>query len=145
MADAPVAMADARAAAADAPLPADGGTHATKIGSAGGTVTGDGGRVTLVIPAGALDRDLDILITPADVAGAMPGTGYELSPSGILFRAPATLTIAYDPSALPSGTDEASLRVSYDHPDGPRFVGNGSLDTNAHAVSTPIIHSRATG
>ena len=126
---------------ADAPVTtADAGAHATTIGVAGGTVMANGGRVTLVIPAGALDRDVDILVTAADVADAVPGTGYELSPSGILFRAPATLRIVYDTSALPPGTDEASLSTAYVHPEGTRLVGPSSVDAAAHSVSAPIIH-----
>src|SRR5262249_9153869 len=71
-------------------------TPAPTAGAAGGIVVDASGKVTLVIPAGALDRDVGIAITATAVAGAVPGTGYELSPSGILFRAPATLTIRYD-------------------------------------------------
>src|SRR5262249_30218484 len=65
---------------------------------------------------------------------------YDLEPSGVGFRVPATLTTAYDPPSLPAGTDETTLRVFYLHADGPRTLANAAVDAAAHTVSAPIVH-----
>jgi hypothetical protein len=59
----------------------------------------DGSRMTLTIPAGALDGPVEISMTPARLAG-LPGTverfvgGAILEPSGLSFRTPATFALA---------------------------------------------------
>jgi hypothetical protein len=84
------------------PLPPD--PPAPPITAAGGTVTSDDGKVSLVIPAGALSAPTTITITPATVSHArlLPGTAYTFAPDGLQFAVPARLTIRYDsiPAAL---------------------------------------------
>jgi hypothetical protein len=80
---------------------------AVKIAGGGGTVTSTDGKVSLVIPAGALANPVAITITPATVpahARLIPGTAYTFQPDGLRFAVPARLTIRYDsiPAALVS-------------------------------------------
>jgi hypothetical protein len=80
---------------------------ATKIGSAGGTVTAPGG-LRLDIPAGALASDTQIRVTTS-ADGAPTAAGpitalYRFEPSGLVFRSPVQVTIP-----LPAGISAASV------------------------------------
>lgn len=57
------------------------------IGPEGGTIAAGDGKMELTIPAGALDADTKIRITP------LGGGGYKLEPSGLEFNEPATVTL----------------------------------------------------
>ena len=71
-----------------------------KVGPAGGEVTAagaDGTRYTLKVPAGALAETKKISVTPVKRFGGLPfsgaALGAELTPNGLNFATPATLTI----------------------------------------------------
>lgn len=121
-----------------------GGTQSSQghtIGASGGNIVENGGKVRLVVPANAVDRDTDISLTPVALADAIPGTAYELEPDGTVFKGRLTVTIAYDPAALPPGTDESSLRVySIGASDVPVQVPEQAVDVAAHSVSAGIAH-----
>jgi hypothetical protein len=84
-----------------------------RAGTGGGTFTLGGGAVTLVVPAGAVPQDVFLTAVRATSvpAGVVPGTAWDFGPDGIVFSAPVTMTIAYDPANVPSGIDEAELRI----------------------------------
>jgi hypothetical protein len=97
----------------------DGGTApgpggGDEIGPAGGTVVFDGGAVTVIVPAGALDQatTLTAEAVASPPAGALTGTVYDLGPDGTTFDLPVTLVFAYDPATLPSGTWHADLHLN---------------------------------
>lgn len=73
------------------------GQDTETIGPRGGVVTSPDGRVTLEIPAGALDHEVAISIDQIDDGpeGAV-GPTYEILPRGTVFAEPATLV--YDVS-----------------------------------------------
>ncbi len=79
------------------------------IGPAGGTVSNGGAQV--VVPAGALAQAVQIAIEQTDV-GAPPlpagvtrfGAMFAFTPHGTTFAAAATVTLPYDPSLVPAGT-----------------------------------------
>jgi hypothetical protein len=85
-----------------------GSTPSGQIGPGGGSVTEpDGSGVT--IPAGALGSNVDITVQ-ADPGAPAPssqwvvvGTPYLLGPEGQQFSKPVTVTLAIDPSLLPTG------------------------------------------
>lgn len=89
---------------------ASGSSSGAVIGPAGGTVNGPGGA-SVVIPPGALTTETTINIE-ASSAGApvLPsgfvsyGTMYAFTPHGLQFAQPVTLTVPFDPAAVPSGT-----------------------------------------
>jgi hypothetical protein len=63
------------------------------IGSRGGVVTSDDGRVTLEVPAGALADDVELSIELVDDArDGVVGGVYAVEPAGVVFHRPATLT-----------------------------------------------------
>jgi uncharacterized delta-60 repeat protein len=80
------------------------------IGPAGGTVSSGGAQV--VVPAGALTQATPIAIEQTDV-GAPPlpsgvlrfGPMFAFTPHGTTFAAPATVTLPYDSSLVPAGTE----------------------------------------
>ena len=80
-------------------------------------VTPAGSSVHMVIPAGALSRATDITVLPAiinsgtNTAALVTGTAYEFGPPGTTFAAPVTVTIQYNPAAIPSGMAESTLRL----------------------------------
>src|SRR5688572_6622164 len=79
------------------------------IGPAGGTVSNGGAEV--VVPAGALAQATPIAIEQTN-AGAPPlpagvvsfGPMFAFTPHGTTFAVPVTVTLPYDPSQVPSGT-----------------------------------------
>lgn len=116
-------------------------SQAHTIGAAGGTIVANGGKVTLDVPAHAVDRDTDIALTPTDHADAISGTAYELAPDGTLFKDRLTVTIVYDRAALPAGTDESALRIYSIGASGvPVQVPEQAVDIAAHSVTAGIAH-----
>lgn len=63
------------------------------IGTRGGVVMSDDGRVTLEIPAGALDHEVEVRVEVVDDAPrGTVGTVYAIEPVGLQLAVPATLT-----------------------------------------------------
>jgi hypothetical protein len=73
------------------------GNPVTKtIGTSGGSVLSADGKFTVTIPAGALNKNLDVTIQPiTNEAPGGIGGGYELMPSGTIFNVPVTLSYHY--------------------------------------------------
>ncbi len=69
----------------------------------GGSIDSSDGQMTLTIPAGALDEDTEISITPVETDN---GTVYEFQPDGLVFNEPATATFEVDASEMEDITDE---------------------------------------
>jgi uncharacterized delta-60 repeat protein len=80
------------------------------IGAAGGTVTGPG-NAQVVIPAGALTQNTAIAIAQSGT-GAPPlpagvvvyGPIFAFTPHGTNFQSAVTITVPFDPAAVPAGT-----------------------------------------
>ncbi|MCC7373739.1 MAG: IPT/TIG domain-containing protein [Verrucomicrobiales bacterium] len=71
----------------------------------GGTVTTPDQTAALVIPPGALERDIDIQVTSIQVVGGevpVPGGDILLDPDGLVFAKPATLKVRV-PGSRPPG------------------------------------------
>jgi hypothetical protein len=83
---------------------------AATIGPRGGVVTSPDGRVTLEVPAGALDREVFITIGELDEEG--PGGSvtrvYEIEPRFEQLHVPATLT--FDLAVTPEGVEALDLQ-----------------------------------
>jgi hypothetical protein len=72
------------------------------VGPRGGVITSDDGRLSLEVPEGALEGEVEITIEVLDDApNGFIGTVYAIEPAGLAFAVPATLV--YDVSA---GDDE---------------------------------------
>lgn len=68
------------------------------VGPRGGVITSDDGRLSLEVPEGALEGEVEITIEVLDDApNGVIGTVYAIEPAGLAFAVPATLV--YDVSA----------------------------------------------
>jgi Big-like domain-containing protein len=116
--------------------------EATTIGAGGGAVTTSDGVVQLTFPAGALQGPAVVTATPfTDVATnplMVPGTAFDLGPSGTQFPTPVTLTMKYDPAQL--GTIEPTYLGIFTYTGGAWHHVGGTLDTASHIVSAPLAH-----
>ncbi len=120
------------------------------VGPAGGTLEPTTGTVRLDIPAGAVavptTFTIDQLSSPPS---ASPGRelvtrAFEIGPSGTEFRAPATLTLAYDlPAGYgPQSTRDGRLGAQFWRPKAERWarLGGGEVDTATSTVTARIPH-----
>ena len=78
---------------------------ATITATQGGTITSADGRVTLVVPPGAVISPTTISIAPVSAAAAPadsfpPGIAYEMSPDGLQFLKPAAITFRFTQAEL---------------------------------------------
>ena len=110
------------------------------VGRSGGSLASGG--LTLTIPAGALSEDTTIALTPirdladSPLAGRMIG-GAKLEPEGLIFLAPAALTIALPTGVAPSEVlgfgsagDGSELHLQ------PRTVAGGTVSLRLRHFST---------
>lgn len=89
------------------------------MGPEGGQVLASERFARLDIPPGALSEAVRIRLSPAqDAPGAMPGTSWELEPSGLSFAKPVLFSMGYDATALSSTTAQADAAVAKVHDDG---------------------------
>lgn len=122
--------------------PEDTDPPANLVGPAGGSVTAPG--LTLQIPAGALDRDVEIDVTPiADPSSVSPddvlvvgGTAFRFAPAGLRFSTPATLTLSFSSGAVPVGVTTSELALV--RLDGEGEVIPSTVDAGAGRVSGSI-------
>jgi len=109
------------------------------IGPTGGTVSLASGAVTLSIPAGALSAPVEFTATPTTAVPAsdltVPGSTYEIGPSGTTFAVPVTLTLSYDPADLPVGVEESELRLHKVVGSEWELLASASVDLTAHTAS----------
>lgn len=118
------------------------GSGATTIGPSGGTVTGDGGNVELVIPQGAVDSEIGVTINPASSPpqddGMIMNRAYDFGPDGTQFQVPVQMTITYDPTSIPAGVIEADLRLCQAAGGSWSPLAGSTVDTQAHEVSGEV-------
>jgi hypothetical protein len=108
----------------------------TKIGSAGGTVSGAGGAA-VTVPPGALSADTSLAIDavtsgyPALPSGAQPqGSVLAFTPHGQTFAVPVTITVPF------SGTQAQSPQLMSAQPGGAWSVVAGALQKGSTMQAT---------
>lgn len=109
----------------------------TQVGSGGGIVTSEDGRITLEIPAGALLDTVPISIEQTD-DGPHNATGptYTVEPYGVTFLRPAHL--AYDVSdGVMENPDTARLVTERD--DGWEMLGDRNVDIEHGEVTASLL------
>ncbi|WP_461078662.1 hypothetical protein [Spirosoma flavus] len=118
------------------------GTATSKvIGPEGGSISAEGGKVQLVIPAGAVSKATDISIQPITNKNSTGlGVAYRFLPEGLQFSKPATLTFQYDEKKISSKQPE-NLRIAYQRNDGVWYqVTGSSVNMSKHEVTVPMEH-----
>lgn len=112
------------------------------IGAAGGSIRSANGEITVVVPAGALDRDVRLGLQPITTAvpGAI-GAAWRLSPDSVRFLKPVQLILGYTDSQL-VGTNPSALGLYRQNPDGTWSRISIALDTIARTAngSFPVRH-----
>jgi len=117
-----------------------------EVDSSGGVISAFDGAVKLDFPSGALsERTIVSVAKPsayADPSKVIPETVYEFGPNGTQFLKPVQLSIRYDPSDIPPGTNESALGIVL-AASSLRFtnwvaVANSTVDTSAKTVTAPI-------
>ncbi|MBD2704035.1 hypothetical protein IC229_25545 [Spirosoma sp. BT702] len=113
----------------------------TTIGPAGGMLTSADKRLTINVPAGAVETAQQFSIQPISSTGPQSlGNAFRLSPHGVTFKKPVTLRVTYDPATL-SGTVAEVLALAYQNEKGIwMLAAKGKVDTVAHTVSVETTH-----
>jgi len=114
-------------------------TFAT-IGAGGGTLASSDGHLTITVPAGALATDTAVGIQPirATAPGAL-GSGYRLTPEGMNFALPVTLTLSY-PAAEAAASTAESLRVATHDARGHWEVVDAARDASQGKLTVTATH-----
>lgn len=115
------------------------------VGPRGGIVMSDDGRLTLDIPAGALDEDVAIRIEALDEAPrGTVGTVYAIEPAGLALFVPAELT--YDLTADESdrsldltGVEMDDLLLITEKNARWQPLADRSVDADAQTVSASVL------
>jgi hypothetical protein len=85
--------------------PATPDTAQAVIGAGGGTLSTPDGVLTLSVPRGAVDHDVEFTVAPtAAPLPAAVGAAFEIGPSGTQFAVPATVAIRYSNDELGDAT-----------------------------------------
>lgn len=69
----------------------------------GGTISDKGGKATLSVPPGALEKDTEITLKVSPASGGAVGDVYDFGPDGLKFLKPSTLVIKADAALAPAG------------------------------------------
>jgi hypothetical protein len=84
----------------------------------GGSITSTDGKITVNIPAGALSANQSITIQPVtNNTGLGKGKAYRLTPHGITFNKPVTISFPYTDADI-NGTAAELLRIAFQDSDG---------------------------
>jgi hypothetical protein len=113
----------------------------TTIGPSGGTLISPDERLTISVPAGAVEASQTFSIQPITSTGPQSlGNGFRLSPHGTTFKKPVTISVRYDPDNL-DGTVAEALALAYQSDKGVwRLAAKGKVDTTTHTVSVETTH-----
>jgi hypothetical protein len=112
------------------------------VSTTGGTVVAAGGKVSIVVPAGAVPGNLALTVAPANNAGAtvIPGTAYDFGPTGTQFTQQVTIRIAYGTAQLPQGSDPTLLRLHLLDNNAWTPVAGSTVDGQTRMVSGATTH-----
>jgi len=111
------------------------------IGATGGTLSSLDSGLTVSIPAGALTKDTIIGIQPiTNNAHGKLGIAYRMTPDGLKFSNPVSLTLKYDDAEL-NGTSADALGVAFQTADGYwQWVSDPVIDTTAKTITVTTSH-----
>ncbi|HET9424484.1 MAG TPA: hypothetical protein VFO55_03860 [Gemmatimonadaceae bacterium] len=113
------------------------------VGASGGSVSAGGGTASLDIPAGALASATPITVEqlePGPADARVVGDVFEFGPDGTTFATPVTITLAFDPAALPADVSPRRLRLHTFVNGAWRVIPGSSVDTTSHTVSGETAH-----
>jgi Domain of unknown function (DUF2341)/Cadherin-like beta sandwich domain/Divergent InlB B-repeat domain len=128
-------------------------TTAPVISTNTGTFTSADGNAMVTIPAGCTGQTASgqsvtaVTVTPVNNPPAPSanadslGLYYEFGPTGATFSSPVTITLKYNPSTLPAGTDQSKLYLAYWDAGNNRWVSVPSVvDQANHTITASVEH-----
>jgi glucose/arabinose dehydrogenase len=118
------------------------GPESDTMGPTGGVLSFASGMVLLTFPPGAVTQETQVTVVPSSTFPSDPalvsGTVFDFGPDGLQFAQSVQLTILYNAFNVPSGADEADLRLF--RVSGGDWVGvaGSSVDVGEDAVTGSI-------
>ncbi|MHB9103107.1 MAG: hypothetical protein ACYC2E_16560, partial [Sulfuricella sp.] len=111
------------------------------IGAGGGSVSAADGKLTVMVPAGALASDTAISIQPlTNMAHGKIGAAYRLTPDGQTFAQPVVLKFSYTDQDL-AGSDPEILGAAFQTAAGYwQWLGTPTIDSVARTMSISTTH-----
>ena len=109
-----------------------------QIGRDGGVVVSDDGRMSLEIPAGALEKSVEITITAVAGPDGAAADLYVMEPMGLVFERPVTVTFDYDGETLGDAESDDLTMVAQREADW-AYLGNQLVDDEDQTVSAALI------
>ncbi|MEX1367160.1 MAG: hypothetical protein AB1Z98_28795 [Nannocystaceae bacterium] len=108
------------------------------IGAEGGIVVSDDGRVTLDIPAGALEEAVEITVEVVPGPAGSASDLYVLEPMGLTFASPVIVEVDYDDEML-GGRDPQGLTVVAQREADWAYLGDQLVDDDDQFVSASLM------
>ena len=109
---------------------------------AGGSVHLLGDQVTITLPSGALSTPTTLTAAPIPppTPAVIPGTSIDFGPSGTVFAAPITISIAFDPTVLPPGVRPRFLAMYFWNVDHWEPVAGSTVNVATGVVTAQTTH-----
>ncbi|MCA9651104.1 MAG: hypothetical protein H6712_33830 [Myxococcales bacterium] len=108
------------------------------IGPEGGVVVSEDGRMSLEVPAGALDETVEITIEVVQGPEGAASDMYVLEPVGLVLARPAAVVFDYDDQAL-AGDDAEALTIVAKHEADWAYLADQRVDTEDQTVSASVM------
>ena len=111
-----------------------------QIGSSGGSLSSEDGKLTIAVPANAVNTNTTFSIQP--IIGFCPGgtAAFRLLPEGLTFSTPVTLTFHYTTEEM-EGTSPEFLGIAYQGTDKIWYrLPAAVMDASAKTISVPVKH-----
>ncbi|MCX4241116.1 hypothetical protein [Paraliomyxa miuraensis] len=108
------------------------------IGSEGGVVVSDDGRMALSIPAGALEQNVEITIEVVPGPEGAASDLYVIEPMGLTFDRPVVLTFDYDDEMLGDADADALTMVAHREADW-AYLGDQRIDDGDQTLSASLM------
>lgn len=108
------------------------------IGRDGGVVVSDDGRLSIEIPAGALDHEVEISI---DIVAGPDGSAsdlYVMQPMGLVFERPVVVSFDYDAETL-GGAEADDLSLVAERDADWAYLGDQRVDADDQVLSARIL------
>ncbi len=108
-----------------------------RIGSDGGTIVSEDGRMSIEIPAGALDQEVEITIAVVAGPDGSASDLYVMEPMGLTFSRPVVVTYDYDDETL-GDADADALTMVADREADWAYLGDLRVDEADQTVSASL-------
>lgn len=112
------------------------------VGVGGLTFTDLSGRLTVAVPPNAVTQPTSLTVetaaNPPSSVRLLTGTAFTIGPAALSFAQPVPITIAYDPSAVPSGYNESELQLYEVTGSGWQLVAGSGVNIDAKTVTGSV-------